>query len=248
MTAADPLFELGRRTLHTLCDDLVRHQIDVAPNLELRRGTTALSHYNLQDGQIYLSTPNPQAARGKFELLLYRSVTCLDSDTQVYRLLELLIPWLIAHEIGHHLRHRVGRLGPDMWQEEHIANLVAGALIKPRLSAAQKSELLTLLSRAMGNLDTGLNRHHPASSNSPPAPAESPERRPPQRSEELPQHRDPLAYIARHIRWLSEDLIVPETLTLARVARQYLRPQPTQASQTEAIPKEVRPSRRDLSV
>ncbi|MEX1021331.1 MAG: hypothetical protein WDZ49_16845 [Litorilinea sp.] len=231
MNAADPLFELGRHTLHTLRDELAHHQIPVAPDLEVRRGTNALSYYNMQDGQIYLSTPNPQAARGKFELLLYRSVTRLESNTQVYRLLELLIPWLIAHEIGHHLRHRAGRLGADIWHEEYIANLVAGALIKPRLSAAQKSELVALLSQALGNLDTGLNGHHSTSSSSPsqstePTGPTGP--RPRQQAEERPPSGDPLGYIARHMRWLSEDLVTPDTPPLARVARQYLRPQPGQ--------------------
>lgn len=225
MTAPDPLFELGRRTLHTLRHDLAHYQIDVAPSLELRRGTSALSYYNLQDGQIYLSTPNPQASRGKFQILLFRSVVQLDSDTDVYRLLELLIPWLIAHEIGHHLRHRAGRLGQDIWQEERIANLVAGTLIKPKLSASERAELLALLSQAIGNIDAELKRHHPTST----LPQEPVERK---RAEQPPQ-RDPLGYIYRHMRWLYEDLMTQETPQLERLAQLYLCPQPAQATRSE---------------
>lgn len=109
----DPLFQLGSRTLASLRAELTRHDVEVAPTLELRRGQSLLSHYSIKDGHIYLSTPDPHTPGGKFQLLLLRSLVRLETDSQIYRLLELLIPWLIAHEIAHHLRHRSGRFNPQ---------------------------------------------------------------------------------------------------------------------------------------
>ena len=138
-------------------DELATYGLYGRPDLELRRGEGLLCYYNLPDGHIYLSVPDPEYPRGKFELLILRAAINLGTDDEVMRLLELLVPWLIAHEFAHHLRHRYGLLGENPWEEERIANHLAGVFAKRRLTAAQRQELLEALSKALANLSGSLN-------------------------------------------------------------------------------------------
>ena len=199
---ADALFELGRQTLRALSDELAARQVYVDPGLELRRGNSLLCYYSFQDGHIYLSVPDVEQPRGKFELFFLRSVVGFNSNGAIIRLLEFLIPWLVAHEVGHHLRHKYGLLDFDfhghllegiMWDEEQIANRLAGAFIKHHLTADQKKELLDILSRAIANLSNSLHAHGNV--------------------EEMHPARDPVGYVYFHLRWFYLDLKAQERST-----------------------------------
>jgi hypothetical protein len=201
-TQADALFELGRQTLRSLIGELAARQVYVDPGLELRRGKGLLCYYSLQDGHIYLSVPDAEQPRGKFELFFFRSVVDLNSSDEIMRLLELLIPWLIAHEVGHHLRHRHGFLDCGGWEEERIANRLAGAFIKRRLTRDQKKELRDTLARAMANLFNGLRSQG--------------------NMEEVYPAQDPICYVYYHMRWFYLDLMAREEHTIDEFVRDYL--------------------------
>ena len=70
-TGAVNLFDLAHQSLHTLSDELATYGLYVDPGLELRRGEGLLCYYSLPDGHIYLSAPDPERPRGKFELLIF---------------------------------------------------------------------------------------------------------------------------------------------------------------------------------
>jgi hypothetical protein len=197
------LLAVGRGTLNDLRDALASHQIQIDPVLEVRPGEALLCYYSLQDGQIYLSAPDPKQARGKFEFLFYRSLLDLASDGEVVRFLELLIPWLVAHEIGHHLRHRYGRFGSDLELEEQIANQLASAFVKPRLTLAQKHEFQDTLTRVLACLSRSA------------------------RVECEPTQPEPARGLIRHVYThasaVYHDLMTPASLTIAEFARHYLK-------------------------
>lgn len=156
MTDAAALFESGRRSLLILKDELARCGMSVDPKLELRRGEGVLCYYNLDDGHIYLCVPDPTTPHGKFELLFFRAAIHFDSTAEVIRLFELIIPWLIAHEVGHHLRHKCGLYSADQWREEAIANQLAIAFTKQRLSTAELEEVQDTLARAIAGISRTL--------------------------------------------------------------------------------------------
>lgn len=199
------LFEVGHQALRDLRTELTARQVQIDPKLELRAGEALLCYYSLADGHIYLSAPDPELPRGKFELLFYRSVLNLDNNDAVVRFLELLIPWLVAHEVGHHLRHRYGRFGSNLAEEEQIANQLAAAFVKPRLTHAEKHELQAALARALTCLSRNMaTERHPAS----PHPAHG-----------LIRH------VYTHATYVYRDLTAPEGLSIAEFACLHLRTQ-----------------------
>ena len=196
------LFALAQESLHTLRDELATYGLYVNPSLELRRDEGLLCYYNSDDGHIYLSAPDPECPRGRFELFILRAAIKLDSDDEIMRLLELLMPWLIAHELAHHLRHQYGLLGEDTWEEEYIANQLAGILVKHRMTSAHRQELLDAVSEAVTNLSDTLEVQR------------DPER--------LYPTRDPVRYVYFHLRCLYLDLLKKEETSMAEFVDVYL--------------------------
>jgi CRP-like cAMP-binding protein len=147
-----PLFELGQRYFKEFVDELARYDIIVDPAMELRRGKGMLCFYDLSDGHIYLSVPDLQSSMGQLKLMLLGSFLGCDDDEELMRFLRLFVPRLIAHEIGHHLRHRHGCFGDDMWHEEQIGNRLAVALTQRRLTPVEKDFARVFLRRAIKGL------------------------------------------------------------------------------------------------
>lgn len=202
-TPAEALFALGQETLSALVEILAGYGVSVDPDLELRRGAGFLSHYSFADRQIYLSVPDGTQPQGKFTLFFLRSVLAYDNDEEVLRLIELLIPWLIAHEVGHHLRQRYGRLDYRLWDEEMIANQLAGAYALVALTAHQRQELLSTLSRAIANVSTALDV--------------------PGTEEEVNPAQDLIGYVYRHMCWFQSDLAANQNYSIGQFVRVYIR-------------------------
>jgi hypothetical protein len=210
MAGAATLFELGRRSLVMLKDELARCGIPVDPKLELRRGEGVLCYYNLNDGHIYLSLPDPATPHGKFELLFFRALIHFDNTAEVMRLLELIIPWLIAHEVGHHLRHKFGLYTADQWREEAIANQLAIAFTRQRLSTAELEEVQDALARAIAGISRTL--------------ASAPE------TTDVHVIQTMMRYILTHMAWFHHDLTAAEEETIAALA--HRNNSPFRSSQT----------------
>ncbi|HMR65813.1 MAG TPA: cyclic nucleotide-binding domain-containing protein, partial [Anaerolineae bacterium] len=146
------LFSLGQSYLHQYRQELALYGIEVDPGLELRQGSGVLCYYSLEDGHIYLTTPNFGSPIGKLQALYLRSLLGSPSDQALLELFRLLIPHIIAHELAHHLRHRYGTFSDSMWQEEQIANKLAAALVKHRLSPSEKQQARQFLKQAIDTL------------------------------------------------------------------------------------------------
>lgn len=196
------LFAVGCQALSDLRAELAATQVQIDPKLELRAGEALLCYYNLEDGHIYLSAPDPEQPRGKFELLFYRSLLNLASNDAVVRFLALLIPWLVAHEVGHHLRHRYGCFGANLMEEEQIANQLATAFVKPRLTYAEILEFQGALARALTYLSRDLTPDRELASSHP--------------------ARGLIRHVHAHAASVYRDLNAPEALSIAEFARLYL--------------------------
>jgi hypothetical protein len=129
--------------------ELANYGLAVDPNLELRRGEGLWSYYNLDDGHIYISVPDMKAATGELHVLLLRSMLGCETNEELDRLSRFLVPYYLAHELAHHLRQRYGQFGEDLWHEEQVANELAIALNKRRLSPDERAEIERLLQRAI---------------------------------------------------------------------------------------------------
>lgn len=150
--AGPDLFELGRRYFDLFAAEFAAYGIPPDPRMELRQGSGMLCYYDLHDGHIYLSVPDLRSPLGRLHVTIVSSLLSVDDDEEIVRLLRLFIPRMVAHEMAHHLRHRHGVFGTNMWQEEQIANQLAVAVTKHRMSPDEKRFAREILRRALDGL------------------------------------------------------------------------------------------------
>ena len=132
--------------------ELARYGAPSYPDLELRLGTGLLCYYDLETRQISLSFPDPHDPVGRIQFLFMRELLGFADNDELARFMFLLMPRLLAHEMGHCYRHRCGRFGDDLWMEEQIANQCANAMTKHRYRPLEAHLLCAYLARAVGRL------------------------------------------------------------------------------------------------
>ncbi len=146
------LFELGRKHFAAFLAECAAYGLEADPGIELRRGTGLLCYYSLEDRHIYLSVPDFSSPVGKLQALFLRSILGCESNEELIRFFQLMIPHVVAHELAHHYRHRYGLFDESMWQEEQIANKLAVAMVKHRLAPEEKEYAKNFLRRAIETL------------------------------------------------------------------------------------------------
>ena len=150
------LFEIGRQAVERFREEFRRYGLEIDQDLGLRRSQGMLCYYDFTDRQIHLSLPDLSAPTGKLQLLMFRQWLCADSNEELMRFLAIFIPFIVAHEITHHLRHRAGLFGADSWHEEQIANQMASAVNKHRIPPAERAFAVQFLERAVRKLGDAL--------------------------------------------------------------------------------------------
>jgi hypothetical protein len=140
--------------------DLAAHGLDIGPETTVRRGEGMLCRYDRDDGAICLSLPDPADPLGRFTAAVFQSVLHCDDEADLADLVRLLLPMLIAHELGHLLRDRHGLFGDDLWFEEQVANRMAVALSRPAMSAAQRERLVLKIRRTLHHLAPTVGSEH----------------------------------------------------------------------------------------
>lgn len=128
------LFAIARRYFDEFRAELHTYGVDVDPAMELRRGEGLLCYYDLADGHIYVSLPDPNEPAGKLHLFVMGSLMGCDTDEELVQFFHIFIPHLIAHELAHHVRHRLGLFTKNPWHEEQVANKLAVAICRQRLT------------------------------------------------------------------------------------------------------------------
>lgn len=146
------LFEEAQAHFTRFRADLAAYGLDIGADVEVRRGDGMLCYYDCDDGNIYLSLPDPSQPAGAFLSAVFQSVLDCDSEADLAELVKLLLPTLMAHELGHLLRHRRGLFGTDLWFEEQVANRMAAALAQHLLTPAQREALVRKMRRALNHL------------------------------------------------------------------------------------------------
>ncbi len=151
------LFELGRRSFQAFISEFESYGIETDPRMELRQGQGLLCYYDFKDGNVYLAVPDLSNPASKLHLLMLRSILRCPSNAELLKFFELFIPYVIAHELAHHYRHRYGLFHSDnLWDEEQIANQLAVAVTKHRLSPADKEAARKFLANALEGLSSKL--------------------------------------------------------------------------------------------
>jgi len=161
-TPFDGLTELAQEHFRRFREDFVAHGIRVPPELRMHTRPGMLCTYDLGDRQIYLSLPDPTDPIGNLQLLVYRPMLGCETNEELAELIRLLIPRLIAHELGHALRHAYDMFGEDLWHEEQVANIMASAATQQLYSLEERARLIGFLRRALVVLSEHAGEQHVA--------------------------------------------------------------------------------------
>lgn len=144
------LYELGVEFFYELREELLAYGLPVDPELEIERASGLLCYYSLKDSRIYLSIPEWSAGSISVFQMVIGSLFAAEDGGDLLRFLKLCIPRLIAHEIGHHLRHRAGLFDTkNLWLEEQIANELALAMTKHRWSLQEREFAIRFLQKTL---------------------------------------------------------------------------------------------------
>lgn len=96
------------------------------------------------NGAIHMSLPDVDDPVGALQAHLLAAWMGIEART-VTRLFRVMLPRLVAHEIGHALRDEAGRLSTDRLREEHAAERVATTLAHAAISGAERRWACALL-------------------------------------------------------------------------------------------------------
>jgi CRP-like cAMP-binding protein len=151
--AFEDLFTSAQAYFNEFKQVLLSYGIEPDPKMELHRSQGMNSYYYLNDGQIYLALPSLKGGVGQLYLLFLKPLLDLESNDEFLEILKILLPRLVAHEMGHSLRHRYNQFRRDnLWMEEQVANQLAMALIKRRMPPEQKKKVREVLAHAIAKL------------------------------------------------------------------------------------------------
>lgn len=149
----DPgLFAYAQLCFNNFLEEFAHYGMEADPGLELRQGSGMLCYYDMKDRQIYMALPNLSDPVGKLHMLFLRSLLKVESQADLWQFFYLFIPHVIAHELAHHYRHRYGKFTDNLWFEEQVANQLAVAATKHRLTPEEKEFARKGLPRAIEGL------------------------------------------------------------------------------------------------
>jgi hypothetical protein len=200
------IFTSAQRSLEQSVAMFAELGIHSRPGIMICQGDNLLCYYDFSDQNVYVSFSETADAEARMRRLLLRSFLCCADDAELKRFLRIFVPYVVAHELTHHLRHRYGLFSADAWHEECVANECASALIKPLYSAADRAFAIPILKNSMTTLATqlGLSPQHMISP-----------------TNTMETVNDQMAYMYYQIGWLYRDLCSPESYSLAACVAQY---------------------------
>lgn len=124
------------------------------PELQLVEGGSLLCYYEFDTQQILLSFPEPSNPKSLLHRLMLKEILAIKSDQEFILFLQRLLPYVIAHELTHHLRHYYRLLSNDTWKEEIIANVCAFTLTRDHL--LEDPNVIIIIAQSHKNLKDNL--------------------------------------------------------------------------------------------
>jgi hypothetical protein len=146
------LFKLGQKYFDQFLAEFATYGIKADPGIEMRPGAGMLCYYSLEERHIYLSVPDLNTPVGRLQALFFRSLLGCETNEALIYFFRLFLPHIISHELAHHFRQRYGVFGDSLWHEEQVANKLAVAVVKHRLSPQEKTKARQFLRRAIDTL------------------------------------------------------------------------------------------------
>lgn len=125
---------------------VARFGIRPSPDLRLVASDSAFPYYEHATETICVGMPDPETAAGRLYWLFVSRLTGAAGVAGAIESAGVRLPFLIAHEATHHLRHRYGAPTENDFIEEQVANTVALAYV--RETAAYRDVVEQIVSTA----------------------------------------------------------------------------------------------------
>lgn len=100
------------------------------PALRIELSDAPGAHYEPSTKTIRVGMPDPSTIKGRLHWLFTARLLGLESVEEAVVATAHQLPFLVAHEATHHLRHRYGAPADNDFVEEQVANVVAFAFIR----------------------------------------------------------------------------------------------------------------------
>lgn len=108
---------------------LARYGVAPDPTLRLIEGDLPTPYYEPAKMTIGVGLPDPAQAQGRMYWLVVARMWGLGGVDEAMEATLTFLPWLMAHEVGHHLRHAYGAPNTNDFVEEQVANTIAVAML-----------------------------------------------------------------------------------------------------------------------
>jgi hypothetical protein len=145
-------FALCERKLDEYLTEFARYGIQAHPALKVQYTNLLYPHYIPDSPILYINVLDPHDPLCQLKAQATMILLSFESIDEFVDFWQLQIPYLIAHELGHHLRDYYQQRGEKHWLEEQIANQFASAAIKARLSQSEKERYCHYLRRGFEGL------------------------------------------------------------------------------------------------
>lgn len=109
---------------------VARFGIRPSPDLKLVTSDSAFPYYEHATQTIYVGMPDPETGAGRLYWLFVSRLTAAADLADAIESAGVQLPFLIAHEATHHLRHHYGAPTDNDFVEEQVANSVALAYVR----------------------------------------------------------------------------------------------------------------------
>lgn len=125
----DDWYELGQSIYQDVMAALRRYGVRVHPDLRLIKTDAPTPYYEPDTMTIGFGFPDPITPKGRLYTYLVQHLVGAADVAETQQAMEVPLPWSIAHEIVHHLRHYYGAPIANDFIEEQVVNCVAIALL-----------------------------------------------------------------------------------------------------------------------
>jgi HEAT repeat protein len=130
LRSPDAWFALGEAVFRHVVRALSRHGVRTHPELRFVQADAPTPYYEPATRTIQFGVADPATPKGRLYWYFFQHLVGAADLTAVQRTIDVTLPWGVAHEVAHHLRHHYHAPIDNDFIEEQVANCIAIALLR----------------------------------------------------------------------------------------------------------------------
>jgi HEAT repeat protein len=122
-------YALGQEIFHDVVGSLTRYGVHIHPQLRFVPAESPTPYYAPAALTIGFGIPDPTTVKGRLYWYFLQHLVGAANLSEVQTSMEMVLPWTVAHEVMHHLRHHYQAPIESDFVEEQVVNSIAIALL-----------------------------------------------------------------------------------------------------------------------